>query len=90
MSYDGQIVRIEKLTNGYEVEVCDPEVKKRNSKRDSVKGGPYAPYKDPWKSYAFKTAKEVTDFLAKTLDKLTPDEDEFSTTFDKACSDMTD
>ncbi len=79
MSYDGQIVRIEKLTNGYEVEICDPAVKSSN-KNSKV------PYKDPWKSYAFTKPTEVIAFLTKTLSKLTPAEDDYGTNFDRAVS----
>ena len=81
MGYDDCCVRIEKLTNGFEVEIKDPEIIKANNKRDSAKG--YTPYKEPWRSYAFKTSKEVVDFLTKNLDKAGAG-DEFSSAFDEA------
>lgn len=78
MSYDGQIVRVEKLANGYEVEVCDPDIVKANNK-------PKAAWNDPWKGYAFKTAKEVTEFLTKVMDTLEPDNsNDMETNFQRA------
>lgn len=76
-------VRIERLTNGFEVEIRDPEVEKAN--RKPSKG--LSTYRDPWKSYAFKTAAEVTAFLTKALPETSPgDDDDFSTAFDKAAT----
>lgn len=81
MGYDGQIVRVEKLQNGYEVEVCDPDIVKANNK-------PKSAYMDPWKGYAFTTAKEVTDFLTKVMDTLEPDNgDDMGTNFQRAIED---
>lgn len=76
---DGQIVRIEKLSNGYEVEVCDPGLQAANK-------NPKTPYVDPWKSYAYSTKEEVVAFLTKVLDTLSPDddEDEMGTSFQRA------
>ena len=76
--------RIEKMSNGYEVEIKDPEIVKKNAKRDTKTG--YTPYKDPTKSFVFKTVKEVLDFLEKNLDKALPD-DEYETSFDLAMAD---
>ena len=81
--YNEEICRISKNTNGYTVEVCDPELKKRNK-------NPKAPYKSPWKSYVFKDIKQVNTFLSKTIATLTPPEDDFSTSFDKACTEIHD
>lgn len=69
-------VRIERLRNGYEVEMCDPEIEKQNR---SSKGS----YKDPMVGFAFSTLGEVLDFLKKNLDKAMPKND-YSTTFDVA------
>lgn len=79
MSYDGQIVRIEKLSNGYEVEVCDPDQKAKNK-------NPKTPYADPWKSYAYSTKEEVIAFLTKVLDTLVPEDedDSMETNFQRA------
>jgi hypothetical protein len=61
MSYDDCILKIEKLENGYEVEIADPE----------SDGG----YDTEWKGYAFHTAAEVSNFIAEHLDSLTPPPD---------------
>jgi hypothetical protein len=75
------IVRIEKLGNGYEVEVCSPKISKANDR-------PKAAYQSPWKGYAFTTKEEVIAFLTKVLDKLSPEveDDEFGSAFDEAVS----
>jgi hypothetical protein len=67
------VVRIEKLENGFEVEICDPEVQAAN-KAPSKLGKP-VPWKDPWKDYAFATSKEVIAFLTNHLDKLQPEDE---------------
>jgi hypothetical protein len=59
------VLRIEKLTNGYEVEICDSKIMDANRKPKSV-------YEDPWKSYAFTTAEEVKAFVGEHLDSLKP------------------
>lgn len=66
------VVKIEKLTNGYEVEYRDPDIVKANQARSSSKGS-MAPWRDPSRAMAFTTSKEVTDFLTKNLDKLVTD-----------------
>lgn len=78
---DNQVLRIEKLTNGYEVEICDPEVMKKN--RDPKNKGPW---EDPWKGYAFTTAEEVKNFVGQHLDSLSPPpeaDDEYADAFAK-------
>jgi hypothetical protein len=80
--------RIEKMSNGYEVEIKDPAIVRANSKRDNSKG-PYVPYKDPMRSFVFKTTAEVVAFLTKNLDKAMPD-DEFDSSFDAAVSESED
>ena len=81
MSYDDCCCRIEKCSNGYEVEIKDPAIVKANTKRDSSKG--YTPYKDPWCCYVFKTVDEVLAFLKKSL-PLAVAGDEFGSSFDAA------
>jgi hypothetical protein len=74
------IVRIEKLTNGYEVEICDPTVMENNRK-------PKSTYEDPWKSYAFTTADEVKTFIGAHLDSLKPPpgmDEEYAQAFNEA------
>lgn len=78
----GDCVRIERLTNGYEVTIRDPAIVKANAKRDS-KPGIYQPYKDPEREYAFKTVKEVMAFLEKNLETALP-LDDYDTAFELA------
>lgn len=76
----GTILRVEKLENGYEVEVCDEKIMAENRKPKSV-------YEDPWKSYAFETAAGVVEFIKTHLDKLKPPpgaEEEYSSAFKMA------
>jgi hypothetical protein len=75
--------RIEKMRNGYEVELKDPAIIKKN--RDPKQKG----WQDPMVSYVFKTEKEVTDFLTKNLSKLAVD-DEFDTAFDDAAEEASE
>lgn len=79
--------RIEKLKNGFEVEIRDPEIEKANSARDSSKV--YKPYKDPWVSYVFKDIDEVMKFLKKALPKCTSG-GEFESSFDACCAEPED
>ena len=77
---DDTILRIEKLENGYEVEICDPKIMESNRK-------PKSNWQDPWKGYAFVTADEVKDFVGKQLDSLKPPPDadeEYSDAFKQA------
>jgi hypothetical protein len=85
---DGCIVRIEKLTNGYEVEIRDQKEAEKNRKSNSDPKAPYR-YVDPWKSFAFKTEAEVVAFLGKNLSKASPD-NEFSHSFDVAAAEDDD
>lgn len=62
------VLRIEKLENGYEVEVYDEAIGKKND-------SPKSQYKDPWKGYAFTTADEVKTFVGEHLDSLKPPPD---------------
>lgn len=75
---DNDVLKIEKLENGYEVSICDPEIQKANADPKNKK------WQSPWKDYAFTTAKEVADFVAEHLDSLTPPPDadeEYSSEF---------
>lgn len=72
-----EIVKICKMMNGYEVEVCDPEQRKKNT-------SPKQPYSDPWKSYAFQSEAQVVKFLKKVLPSLSPEEDDMATNFQRA------
>ncbi len=71
MGCEGSI-RIEKLENGFEVEVYDEKISKANEK-------PKAAYQSPWKKYAFSTGKEVIAFVTRHLDAMPKStEDEFN------------
>lgn len=77
------VLRIEKLENGYEVEICDPKIMESTDK-------PKSNYQDPWKAYAFTTAEEVKNFVGEHLDSLKPPPDadeEYSAAFDEATKD---
>lgn len=63
------IAKIEKLENGFTVEVPDKAIEADNAK-------PSKPWKDPWKEYAFSNKEEVITFLTKVLDKLEPPRDD--------------
>lgn len=74
------VLRIEKLENGYEVEICDPKIQAANDK-------PKSNWQDPWKGYAFTTAEEVKNFVGEHLDSLKPPPDadaEYASAFKKA------
>jgi len=58
------VLRIEKLENGFEVEVYDEKIAEANRKPKNVS------YESPWKAYAFSTKEEVVAFVSKELDKL--------------------
>ena len=60
-------LKIEKMENGYEVEICDPDIMEQNDKNSKN-----AMWKDPWKSYAFGTVEEVAKFVSIHLGKLKP------------------
>tara|TARA_R110000868_G_scaffold19150_3_gene82780 strand:+ start:1080 stop:1331 length:252 start_codon:yes stop_codon:yes gene_type:complete len=72
------ICKIERLANGYEVEITDPKIVEQNKKG---KGG----YKNPDVSYAFKTVQEVLSFLGKNLKTAMP-MDEYESSFDMAAT----
>lgn len=71
------VLKVEKLENGYEVEIYDDKLDAANQK-------PKSKWVDPWKSYAFTTAEEVKNFIGEHLDSLKPPPDadeEYSTAF---------
>lgn len=77
------VLKVEKLENGYEVEVMDAKIKAENDKPS--KKGALGTYKSPWKAYAFSTDKEVIAFVAKHLASLPKSsEDEFNDAADEA------
>lgn len=68
-------VVIERVANGYEVEVSEPAL---SPKKDAN-----VLYQDRRKEYVFKTIDEVLSFLTKNLDKALP-QDEYDSAFDEA------
>lgn len=81
-------IRIERLENGYTVEMDDPAIIKANNKRDnSSSTGPYIPWKDPSRKFTFADAKGVIAFITKNVDKIMPEtKSDFGTSFDTACA----
>ncbi len=76
------IVRIERMANGFEVEITDPAIVKANqSSKDK--------WRDPNISYAFKTVREVVAFLSRNLEKALP-VDDYTSSFDKAADEESD
>lgn len=57
------VLRIEKLENGFTVEVRDPKIDAANQK-------PKANWQSPWKEYVFSTSKEVIAFVTSHLGSL--------------------
>ena len=80
MSYSDQIARICRLENGFEVEVYDPPPPPKRDKN----GMSVEPYREPWKSYAFGTAKEAMAFLQGRLEKLKSPNSEYADGFKEA------
>ena len=76
-------IHIKKLTNGYALYFRDPEIVKANRERDYSTSKPNKPYREPEREMAFKTSKELTEFLAKNIDKMCA-EDDYETSFTKA------
>lgn len=75
------IARIEKLENGFKVEVCDPKIAEKNRK-------PNSGYQDPYKAYSFQSKEDTCEFLLEVLDKLAPASEgtEYTSAFKKATS----
>lgn len=58
------VIRIEALENGFEVECLDPKIAEANNKKGQ--------YQDPYKGYAFSTAEEVMKFVGEKLKGMKP------------------
>jgi hypothetical protein len=69
-------IKIEKMANGYEVCMKDPELEKSNSKGTG-------PWKDPEVEFVFTSEDEMMSFVKKALKKLTSG-GEYDTAFAKA------
>ncbi len=64
------VLRVDKLENGYTVEVCDAQIMAQNRDPKAKTS-----YQDPWKEYAFSSAAEVAQFVSEHLDSLKPPPD---------------
>lgn len=84
-------VDIDRFENGFTVRIKDPAIVKKNDARDKAKANaPYVPWVDPWKSFVFKTDKEVIAFLGKNLSKAivsAKPASDYEGSFDLACAD---
>lgn len=78
-------VVIERVANGYEVEVTDPKLAANRHKATPID----EPYRSPEKEYVFTTVDEVLTFLTKNLDKALP-ADEYDSSFDEALTEEDD
>lgn len=80
---DGEIVRIERAQNGFQVEMRDPEIDRKNREREDGDGREVDGYRSPFVSYVFEDIEAVLAFLGENLDKAMP-LDEFETSFNEA------
>jgi hypothetical protein len=71
---EGCVMRVEKLENGWEVELLDTAVQEKN--RAPSKPGKFTPYEDPWKSYAFEDFDKMIKFIKEKLPILHPESDD--------------
>ena len=62
---DDEVLKIERLQNGYEVSVVDEKIVAANNK-------PQSKYESPWKSYAFPDVAAVVKFIEASLAALKP------------------
>lgn len=82
-------IRIERLVNGYTIEMTDPELVKKNNKRDTKGASSCAPWVDPNVTLMFETAEEIIKFLTDNIEKVLPS-DEFETSFTRALKEEVD
>lgn len=80
------VCRVERLANGYEVELTDPKIVEQNNSASKLGSGS-KPWRDPKVCYAFKTVKEVLDFLSKHLETALP-MNEYENSFAEAAKEM--
>ena len=79
----GCTVKIERLENGFEVELDDPKIVKANQ---TAKTGEW---KNPSREYAFQTIAQGMDLLSRNLEKALPESD-YSSAFDAAAAESND
>lgn len=78
-------IRIERVQNGYVMEITDPEIVKQNRDKESYGKG----WRDPDVKYTFDEASELLEFLTKNIDKALP-MDEYDASFDAAVKEASD
>jgi len=88
MGYDSQIVRIDRLENGFTVELYEPDPKKKADASKSTSCCSPGDYRDPWKGYACKDEKAVLALLKERMTGLRRrDADkEYADSFNEAAS----
>lgn len=84
MAYDDCVVKIEKLANGFEVEIYEPTTSPGGSS-NAMRGAMGSP--EPWKGYAFTSVDEVINFLKSKLPTVKTPTDMFSEGFADATED---
>lgn len=90
MSYDTEVVKICRLSNGWTVDVYDPSPAEEKAEKKMAKGDMAMPmpYKDPWRTMAFGTFEEVLAFLAGKGKDLKPRnfDEEYAKSFNETVS----
>ena len=72
MSYDDQVARVCRLSNGWELEIYDPTPKQEKAAAKAEDKGMPISYGSGWRSFAFTTDKELLAFLTQKLPMLKP------------------
>ena len=78
-------IRIERVQNGYVMEITDPDIVKANKGKESYGKG----WRDPDVKYTFEESDDLVEFLRKNIDKALP-MDEYDSSFDAAVKEITD
>jgi hypothetical protein len=80
-------IRIEKLANGFTVEMKDPAICKANAKRDAMRSNVVTPWRDPWKTFVCNDEASLLKFLKANLSKAVAEGDDYECSFNTACID---
>lgn len=88
MGYGSEVVRICRLSNGWELEIFDPAPEEvKAEQKAAAKGDCCVPsagiYKDPWRTMAFSTFEDMIEFLEEKGPTLKPRnfDDEYAKSF---------